>query len=297
MAISLKRIHRTIKRRRTGDRINRGMGGDLLVILFVGFFAAFSSLPLIFAIMHSFKPLSELFLFPPRFFVMEPTFGNYVGLFQLSANLWVPFNRYLFNSLYVTFMGSVGQIIVVSLAAYPLAKHVFPGRIALNQLVIFALLFSTTVLMVPSYVIITYMGLIDTHLAIILPAMQRTVGLFLMVSFMYQVPTDTIEAARIDGANEFGILWRVVMPVVKPATMTMVIFSFQELWRSTGDGFIFTENLKTLPVAFSQIQAGGIARAGVFAAATVIMMIPPIVLFFIAQQRVLETMAHSGIKG
>jgi ABC-type glycerol-3-phosphate transport system permease component len=118
-----------------------------------------------------------------------------------------------------------------------------------------------------------------------------------MVSFMYQVPTDTIEAARIDGCNEFGILWRIVMPVVKPATMTMLIFAFQELWRSTGDGFIFTENLKTLPVAFAQIQAGGVARAGVFAAATVIMMIPPIILFFFAQHKIIETMAHSGVKG
>jgi ABC-type glycerol-3-phosphate transport system permease component len=151
--------------------------------------------------------------------------------------------------------------------------------------------------MVPSYVIMTYLGMVDTYLAIILPAMQRTIGLFLMVSFMYQVPTDIIEAARIDGCNELGILWRIVMPVVKPATMTMVIFSFQELWRSTGDGFIFTENLKTLPVAFQQIQAGGIARAGVGAAATVIMMVPPIVLFFFAQRKVIETMAHSGIKG
>jgi ABC-type glycerol-3-phosphate transport system permease component len=263
----------------------------------VGLFAAFSSLPLIFNIMHSFKPLGELFLFPPRFFVMEPTMANYISLFQMSANLWVPFNRYLFNSLFITFAGTLGQIIVVSLAAYPLAKHIFPGRLVLNQMVIFALLFSTTVLAVPSYVIMTHMGLVDTHLAIILPAMQRTIGLFLMVSFMSQVPTDSIEAARIDGCGEFGILWKIVMPVVKPATMTMIIFAFQELWRSTGDGFIFTENLKTLPVAFQQIQADGIARAGAGAAATVIMMVPPIILFFAAQQRVMETMAHSGIKG
>jgi len=273
------------------------MGGDLLVILFVGFFALFSSLPLIFAVMTSLKPLGELFLFPPRFFVMEPTIGNFVSLFQLSANLWVPFNRYLFNSLFISFAGITGQIVLVALAAYPLAKHNFPGRIALNQMIVFALLFSTTVTMIPSYVIMTYMGLVDTHLAVILPAMQRTIGLFLMVSFMYQVPTDSLEAARIDGCSEFGILWKIVMPVVKPATMTMIIFAFQELWRSTGDGFIFTENLKTLPVAFQELQAGGIARAGVGAAATVIMMIPPIVMFFIVQSRVMETMAHSGIKG
>jgi len=280
-----------------GNRLNRGIGGDLLVILFVGSFAAFAGLPLVFNVMHSFKPLGELFLFPPRFFVMEPTIANYVGLFQMSTNMWVPFTRYLFNSLWITFAGTLGQLIVVSLAAYPLAIHVFPGRAILNQTIIFALLFTTMVLAIPSYVIMTYMGLVDTHLAIILPAMQRTVGLFLMVSFMYQVPMDSIEAARIDGCNEFKILWKIIMPVVKPATMTIIIFSFQELWRSTGDGFIITENLKTLPVAFQQIQAGGIARAGIGSAATVIMMVPPMILFFIAQQRVMETMAHSGIKG
>ena len=290
-------LRRVLRRNKTGHRLNRGIGGDFLVIFFVGFFALFSSLPLIFAIMTSFKPLGELFLFPPRFFVMEPTVGNFVSLFQMSANLWVPFNRYLFNSLFISFVGITGQIILVSLAAYPLAKHKFPGRLALNQMVVFALLFSTTVTMIPSYVIMTHLGLVDTHLAIILPAMQRTIGLFLMISFMYQVPTDSLEAARIDGCSEFGILWKIVMPVVKPATMTLVIFAFQELWRSTGDGFIFTENLKTLPVAFEQIRVGGIARAGVGSAAAVIMMIPPIILFFIAQHKVIETMAHSGIKG
>jgi len=273
------------------------MGGDLLVLFFVGTFVAFAGLPLVFNVMHSFKPLGELFLFPPRFFVMEPTIANYVGLFQMSTNMWVPFTRYLFNSLWITFAGTLGQLVVVSLAAYPLAKHVFPGRAILNQTIIFALLFTTMVLAIPSYVIMTHIGLVDSHLAIILPAMQRTVGLFLMVSFMYQVPMDSIEAARIDGCNEFKILWKIVMPVVKPATMTIIIFSFQELWRSTGDGFIITENLKTLPVAFQQIQAGGIARAGIGSAATVIMMVPPMILFFIAQQRVMETMAHSGIKG
>ncbi|MCL2499814.1 MAG: carbohydrate ABC transporter permease [Defluviitaleaceae bacterium] len=293
----MRALRRLFKQGKIGNRLNRGVGGDLLVVIFVGLFAAFSSLPLVFAIMHSLKPLGELFLFPPRFFVMEPTFENYVSLFQVTTNMWVPITRYLYNSLFITFAGSFGQIIVVALAAYPLAKHVFPGRQALNQLVIFALLFSTTVLMVPSFVIMTYLGLVDTHLAVILPAMQRTIGLFLMVSFMYQIPTDSIEAARIDGCGEFGILWKIVMPVVKPATMTMLIFAFQELWRSTGDGFIFTENLKTLPVAFSQIQAVGIARLGMFAAASAIMMVPPIILFFVAQHRVMETMAHSGIKG
>jgi ABC-type glycerol-3-phosphate transport system permease component len=293
----MRAMHRLFRQGKIGNRLNRGIGGDLLVVVFVGLFAAFSSLPLVFAVMHSFKPLGELFLFPPRFFVMEPTIGNFTHLFQITTNMWVPINRYLYNSLFITFAGSFGQIVVVSLAAYPLAKHIFPGRTALNQMIIFALLFSTTVLMVPSYVIMTYLGLVDTHLAIILPAMRSPIGLFLMVSFMYQIPTDSIEAARIDGCGELGILWKIVMPVVKPATMTMLIFAFQELWRSTGDGFIFTENLKTLPVAFSQIQAVGIARLGMFAAASVIMMIPPIVLFFIAQQRVMETMAHSGIKG
>ena len=293
----MRPIRNFFRRGKVGNRLNRGIGGDLLVILFVGSFAAFAGLPLVFNVMHSFKPLGELFLFPPRFFVMEPTIANYVGLFQMSTNMWVPFTRYLFNSLWITFAGTLGQLIVVSLAAYPLAIHVFPGRAILNQTIIFALLFTTMVLAIPSYVIMTYMGLVDTHLAIILPAMQRTVGLFLMVSFMYQVPMDSIEAARIDGCNEFKILWKIIMPVVKPATMTIIIFSFQELWRSTGDGFIITENLKTLPVAFQQIQAGGIARAGIGSAATVIMMVPPMILFFIAQQRVMETMAHSGIKG
>lgn len=291
------RYLRRLRLNKGPKRLNRGLGGDLLVILFVGLFSAFSGLPLVYAAISAFKPLGELFIFPPRFFVIQPTWGNFVSLFQLASNMWVPFIRYIYNSVFITGLGTLGQIVLVSLAAYPLARHDFPGRTTLNRLVVFALLFSSTVTAVPSYVILTYLNLINTHWAMILPAMQRTLGLFLMISFMMQIPGDTLEAARIDGAGEFGILWRIVMPVVKPATMTMVIFCFQELWRESGGGYIYTENLKTLPTALSQITTAGVSRAGVGSATTLLMMIPPIIIFFIAQQNVMETMAHSGIKG
>jgi len=139
--------------------------------------------------------------------------------------------------------------------------------------------------------------LIDTYWALILPAWQMTLGLYLMKQFMTQIPDSLLEAGKIDGANELMIWWKVVMPNVKPAWLTLTILSFQQLWNQTGGSFIFSENLKVLPTLLQQIAAGGIARAGVGAAVALFLMIPPIILFIISQSSVMETMVSAGIKG
>ncbi|TVQ25353.1 MAG: carbohydrate ABC transporter permease [Spirochaetaceae bacterium] len=257
---------------------------------------AFMALPMVFAISNAFKPLDEIFMFPPQFFVRNPTLDNFKDLFLLMANSWVPFSRYVFNTLFITVAGTVGHVIVASMAAYVLEKHRFPGRVIFFQIVILALMFAPEVTAIPNYITMARIGWLDTYWALIVPALAFPLGLFLMKQFMATIPDSLLESARIDGASEFTVFWRIAMPSVKPGWLTLVIFSFQVLWRMTGGVYIYSEQLKPLPFALGQIIAGGVARAGVGAAVILMMMVVPIVLFIIAQSSIIQTMASSGIK-
>ncbi len=267
-------------------RINRSTGGDIFIFVVLGIAAAFMALPLVYAVSNAFKPLNELFLFPPQFFVRNPTLDNFRDLFVLMGNSWVPFSRYAFNTLLITLLGTAGHVILASLGAYAVAKFRFPGRNLFSSLVLISLMFAPQVTAVPNYLVMSRLGWIDTYLSIIVPAWGMSLGFYLMSKFMGQIPDDLLWAARVDGASELLIFWRIVMPYVKPAWLTLVILSFQQMWGTTGGRFIYSEELKTLPYALQQIVAGGIARAGVSAAVGLIMMIIPITIFVFNQSRV-----------
>lgn len=278
-------------------RVSRSLGGNLVVWLFLFLFGVFTALPIIYSVINSFKPINELFLFPPRFFVMNPTLENYLSLFTMQLNSLVPFERYLFNSIFVAVITTVVYIIIASLAAYPLAKHRFTGKTLIMQIVIAAILFRPEVTAMPQYIIISKLHMIDTYWSLIFPALATSFGVFLMIQFMSTIPDEILESATIDGCSEYKAFWKIVMPMVKPAWMTLVIFTFQGIWNTTGVQFIYSENMKMLPTALSQISTAGIARAGIASAVTVVIMIPPIVIFLISQKSVMQTMAHSGLKG
>lgn len=277
-------------------RLSRSWWGDLLLVIFVLGFALFSAYPLVFAICNSFKPLGEMFIFPPKLFPRNFTFENFIELFNLVGNSQIPILRYFVNTLFITLCGTVGHVLLASLCAYPLAKHDFVGKKVINQMIVYSLMFSSAVTTIPTYMIINALGLIDSQFAIIIPAFGYTLGLYLMRQFMTTVPNELLEAAKIDGANEFVIFFKVVMPLVRPAWLTLIILLFQNLWGVDGGSYIFTESLKPLSYALSQIVSGGVARTGTAAAVTVIMLIIPITVFIINQSKMLETMAHSGIK-
>ena len=278
----------------------RGTGstaGTVLIFIILLLACGFSVLPLVYSVIQSVKPLEELFTFPPRFWVQNPTGENYQELFRLTDSLWVPFSRYLFNSAFVSLIGTCAYVILASMAAYALAMGEFRGKKLLNQIVVKALLFSSPVLGVSQYLILSKTGMLNTYYAMILPTMAAPLGLFLMRQFMQQmVPMAVVEAARIDGASEMRIFWNVVMPAVKPAWLTLCIFTFQSLWAGAGAAYIYKEEFKVLPTVLNQIAAGGTARAGVAAAASVILIIPPVIFFLIVQSNVIETMSASGIK-
>ena len=275
---------------------NRSRGGDFSIYTMLILFGIFMALPLVYAINNAFKPLDEIFLFPPRFFVKNPSLDNFQDLFVIMGKSWVPFSRYIFNTMFITAVGTAGHLIFASMGAYVLAKYEFPGRKSFFNIVVTALMFSGYVTSIPNYLIMTKLGWVDTYLSVIIPAFASPMGLFLMKQFMEGIPDSLIEAAKIDGAKEGRIFFNIVMPMVKPAWLTLIIFSIQNLWNNKASNFIYSEELKTLPYALQQIINGGVARAGVGAAVSLFMMIVPIAVFILTQSNIIETMATSGIK-
>ena len=233
-----KRRKRSYKREK---KLNRSMAGNTLLFVLMGICGAAMALPLIMVINNALKPLDELFQFPPKIFVRNPTLENFSDLFILMNDTWVPFSRYMLNTIIITGGGMVGHVVIASLAAYPLAKHNFPGKKILFLLVELSMMFSWTVTQTPQYMIISWMGINNSYWALILPACAFGMGLYLMKQFMEQLPDSLMESARLDGAGEFRIFWSIVMPNVKPAWLTLAIFQFQQMWGNTGGTFLRDE--------------------------------------------------------
>ncbi|MBO9604427.1 MAG: carbohydrate ABC transporter permease [Paenibacillaceae bacterium] len=277
-------------------KVNRSLAGTLLLFALLGCFGAFMALPLVFAISNAFKPLDELFVFPPQFWVRNPTWANFSGLFQLMSNSWVPFSRYIFNTVFITLAGTAGHVILASAAAFPLAKMSFPGARWMFATIVLSLMFSPHVTAISNYMTMAWLGWLDTYASIIVPAFAFPLGLYLMKQFMEQIPDSLLESAKIDGASEYRIFWTIVMPLVKPAWLTLTILLFQLLWGTDGGTYIYSEQLKTMHYALGQVVAGGIVRTGNAAAGAVLMMSVPIVLFLVSQSSIIQTMATSGLK-
>ena len=277
--------------------LNRSVGGDAGITVILAIFGLFMFLPMYYTIIQSLKPMDELFYFPPRFYVANPTLDNFKSLFNLMADSWVPFSRYIFNTVLISVGGTFGNLVLSSLSAYALAKIDFPGSKFLFQVIQKSLMINAVVTGLVNFITLSYIGWIDTYLALIIPAWGSTLGLYLMKQFMEtNVTTEVLESARLDGASELRTFWSIAMPMVKPAWLTLIIYSFQGLWNMGQTNLIYSEQLKTLNYAISQINAGGIARSGSSAAATVVMMMVPILVFVISQSNIIETMGSSGMK-
>ena len=275
----------------------RSRGGDAGITLILVLLGAFMFIPMYYCVIQAFKPLDELWMFPPRFYVVNPTPTNFKDLFTLMSGNMVPFSRYIFNTVFITICGTVGNLIFASMAAYSLAKLRFPGRNAIFQLIVTSLMFHSTVNQVSHFIILSSFGWIDSYLSIIVPSMATTMGLYLMKQFMESsVPDTVLESARLDGASEFRTFLIIAMPMVKPAWLTLIIESFKGLWNSGSSIYIHSEELKTFNYAIGQIISGGIARSGAGAASTVIMMLVPIGVFVLNQSKIIETMGSSGMK-
>lgn len=286
----------TDKLKGTSRQAGRKHGGTIAVFILLLITGLFMLLPIYLTVVMSLKPVEELFVFPPKLYTLRPTLDNFRDMFDVLKSNRVPFSRYVSNSVTVTLSVTVLQCFFASMAAFVLAKCKFPGSKLINSVIVVALLYQSNVIYIMQYMVMSKMGIIDTPLALIFPAVASPMGLFLMRQSISQIPDSMIEAAKVDGAGLLRICWQIVMPNQKPALMTLIIFSFQGAWNIQAGSVVFQEQYKTLPTVVTQAAASGLARAGVAMAAAVFMLIPPVIVFILAQRQVIETMAHSGIK-
>ncbi len=262
--------------------------------------ALFMILPIIYIFSTAFKPAEELFKFPPSFFVVNPTWENFKSLFELMAGTSVPATRYLFNSILVTVLTMLISIFLSVSAGYVLSKKKFKGQKLLFEINTLALMFVPIAVTIPRFIIIVNLGLTDRFISNILPIVAMPVGLFLIKQFIDQVPNALLEAARMDGANEWQILTKIIIPSVRPAIATVAIMSFQSAWGNVEASvyYLNNESLKTFAyyiTTFSSASTSSITQ-GVTAASALIMFVPNLVIFIVMQSKVMDTMAHSGIK-
>jgi ABC-type glycerol-3-phosphate transport system permease component len=275
---------------------NRSLGGDVGIYIFLAICSAMMVFPLFFAICNALKPLDEVLKNPPTVLPRNPTFDNFSDLLITMSQGWVPLSRYIWNTVFITVAGTLGHVVFASMAAYVLAKYNFPGGNLFFRVAVVALMFSGYVTGIPNYLIMCKLHMVDTYWSLILPAIGGSLGLFLMKQFMDGFPMSLIEAAKIDGASEMLIFWKLVMPNVKPAWLTISIFSIQGLWNNAQVQYIYTESKKMLRYALDQVALGGIARTGQQNAVIVFTMSVPIVFFIFSQSQIMETMATSGLK-
>ena len=262
--------------------------------------AIFMAMPIVYIFNHAFKPQDELFAFPPRFFVVNPTFDNFKNLFSVTSTTGIPLSRYLFNSIVITIVTLFFAIFISSMAGYALSKLKFRVKKPMLSANSIALMFVGSAVLVPKYLVVETLGLVDTFWVHILPGLAIPVGLFLIKQFIDQIPNELIEAARIDGASDFRIYLSIILPLVLPAIATVAILAFQSVWNNveTSTTFINREELKTFAFYMATLttQASSVAGQGQAAAASLIMFLPNLIIFIFLQSKVMNTMAHSGIK-
>ena len=274
----------------------------IFVYVFLTALAVFMAVPLVYIVVTALKPIDELFIYPPRFFVRRPTLENFSSLFSAMDSSVVPFSRYIFNSAFTTVFVVGGTVIVSSMGAYGLVKHRPPGSAVLFTIIIMALTFGGHVTQIPNYLVVKQLGMINTYWALIIPKIGVAYNMFLMKQFVEGLPDALIEAARLDGANEWTIYTRIIMPFTRPAWATLIVFTFVANWNDSFSSMVFTtiDSMRSLPLAISTLAGGpgaaSIATAGLTAASSFLMIAPNIIIFTIMQARVNETMAHAGIK-
>ena len=287
----------SLRTRRNSRLHGRSRAGNLLNFLFLALIGVFMALPMVYAVSSAFKPLDELFLFPPRFLVRRPTLDNFSDLFRLMSTSWVPFTRYMFNTVMLAVLATAGNVVICSMAAYMLEKRKFPGSGLMYQTVVLALMFSGAVTAIPNYLIMARLNWIDNYLSLIVPAFATPIGLFLMKQFMGIVHDSLIESAKLDGAGEWQIFWRICLPQCRAALYSIAILVFIDYWNMVEQPIVLLPDAEKQPLSvyLSTINTGEVGLA--FAIAT-IYMVPTLLLFLHGEEYLVEGIATQGsVKG
>ncbi|WP_020621205.1 carbohydrate ABC transporter permease [Paenibacillus daejeonensis] len=297
----MARPWQALTKRRGGSRLTRMDGFQKLLTLLLIVLSVFMLLPIVYIFNHAFKPYHELFVYPPTFLVNEPSLQNVNELLAVTARSTVPMIRYMFNSVFTSVLAVVFVTGVSALCAYPLSKHRFPGSGFVFAAILLTLMFAPEVVQIPRYLVVSGLGIMNTYFAHLLPLMAMPIGVFLLKQFVDQIPDSLLEAARIDGANEFIVFLRIVIPVCMPAVATVAILAFQNSWGNieTSALFMLDDEMKSFAFFLSTLTnnlANNVAMQGAAAVASLIMFVPNLIVFVILQSKVITTMAHSGIK-
>ncbi|MDR2731104.1 MAG: carbohydrate ABC transporter permease [Treponema sp.] len=261
--------------------------------------ALFMTLPIVYIINQAFKPLDEIFRFPPTFIARRHTLQNFRMIWSLTSNTGIPMSRFLINTIIITVLTVVLSIFITAMSAYAFSKKKFGVKEWLFRLNQAALMFVPAAVSIPRYLIIVKLGLNNNFLVHILPIIAMPVGLFLVKQFVDQVPDSLIESARIDGAGEITVMFKIVFPLIKPALATVGILCFQMVWGATeaSNLYLVDDTLKSFAFYLTSLATLNTpAMAGVQAAASLIMFLPNLIIFIAMQSRVMNTMSHSGIK-
>jgi ABC-type glycerol-3-phosphate transport system permease component len=261
-------------------------------------------LPIIYIFSTAFKPPDELFAFPPRFVVSNPTFKNFTDLFAVTSTSGIPISRYLFNSVLITIVTVAASILVSSTAAYALSKKRFKLKQTLFFVNNIALMFVPIAVTIPRFLVIDELNLLDTFWVHILPVLAMPVGLFLLKQFIDGIPDEVIEAAQIDGASDWRIYWSIILPMIQPAIATIAILTFQAAWNNAEISTLYvnSESLRTLAFYLGTLSsttvtgANAVAGQGLAAAAALIIFLPNLLMFVFLQSQVMSTMSRSGLK-
>ena len=272
--------------------------------------------PYYWMITSSFKSVEELQQVPPTLFPEKPIIGNYYderfdpltyqqdviqGLFQRYSDINFGFMRFMFNSIYVDVLITLFTLFIGSLAAYVVSKHRFKAKRAIYLVIIGSMMIPWQVGLIPGFLLVDSFGWINSYFGYVVPALPKAFIVFFLVQYLSSIPDELVEAARIDGAMEFTIYWRIILPLLKPALIAMMIFTAIGEWNNFLWPLIITNSaeMANLPVALAGLRnsgAGNVGMQGIIMAASLITSIPTILLFFLAQKHFIRGIALSGIK-
>jgi multiple sugar transport system permease protein len=272
--------------------------------------------PYYWMITSSFKSVEELQQVPPTLVPQKPIIGNYYderfdpltfqqdviqGLFQRYTDIKFGFMRFMFNSIYVDFLITLITLFIGSLAAYVVSKHRFKAKRAIYLVIIGSMMVPWQVGLIPGFLLVDSFGWLNSYFGYVVPALPKAFIVFFLVQYLSSIPDELVEAARIDGAKEFTIYWRIILPLLKPALIAMMIFTAIGEWNNFLWPLIITnsQEMANLPVALAGLRnsgAGNVGMQGIIMAASLITSIPTILLFFLAQKHFIRGIALSGIK-
>lgn len=278
-------------------RIRRLKFSSVVLMFFLLCYLFLLLLPILYVIFNAFKPLDEMFVYPPRWIPRNFTLTNFSKMSDLLSETVIPLSRYLYNSVVYCVL-IVGAVSVTSfMAAFSMAKTKPKGSEKMTSILIFALSLSGPAAGVANFIIIEKIGLLNTYWAMVLPAIGSATYVFLMRQFLVNMPDSYMEAARLDGATEWQIMWKIGFPYAKPAWATVIVYQFMTAWSDASGPAIYISDAskQTLPVAISTI-GGSLTTQGASAALTLLMLVPSALVFIFMQTKIMTTMSFAGLK-